>query len=262
MQDTLKFYNRIEKWILEQQKICNKECLIVGINAPQGAGKTTLTRHLVQAFRQANLSALQLSIDDFYLTHNEQLKLAQINSQNLYLQQRGYPGTHDIELGINIIEKIKSLHGQSMKIPRYDKSAHSGQGDRVPSTQWELLQGPIKILLFEGWMLGFSTPKTPPPTSEWKKIDSCLPKYQPWIEALDAFIYLKAENLNYVVDWRIEAEENMKAQGKSGMSVEKMRAYVDKFIPAYLRYSDTIQQEKLNIPFLELTIGKNRLPIK
>ena len=41
-------------------------------------------------------------------------------------------------------------------LPRYDKSQHGGRGDRAPHGSWPRVQGPIDIILFEGWMLGFS----------------------------------------------------------------------------------------------------------
>lgn len=41
-------------------------------------------------------------------------------------------------------------------VPRYDKSQHGGRGDRAPRDSWPRVQGPIDVILFEGWMLGFS----------------------------------------------------------------------------------------------------------
>ena len=44
-------------------------------------------------------------------------------------------------------------------IPQYDKSAFSGQGDRVPESQWETVNGDgdekIQAVIFEGWCVGF-----------------------------------------------------------------------------------------------------------
>jgi len=39
---------------------------------------------------------------------------------------------------------------------RYDKSAFAGRGDRAPESQWPVIEGPVDIVLFEGWMSGFS----------------------------------------------------------------------------------------------------------
>ena len=45
--------------------------LVVGISAPQGCGKSTLCEQLVAAFEHEGMCAATVSIDDFYLTHDE-----------------------------------------------------------------------------------------------------------------------------------------------------------------------------------------------
>ena len=260
MSKTLEFYNKIQQWILDQYKDSNNECFFIGFNAPQGAGKTTLTHHLVQQFKELGLTALSLSIDDFYLTRESQIQLAENFSNNPYLQQRGYPGTHDLKLGDQILNELQQLGDKKLSVPRYDKSAHSGQGDRFPQEQWGEVQGPIRIVLLEGWMLGFRAPNDDCKDPLWQQIDSFLPSYNSWLTNLDAFIYLKAENPQFVLEWRKEAEQNMRAEGKSGMSDEQVSAYAEKFIPAYSRYADSISEKTFKGPFLKYTIGKNRLP--
>lgn len=39
---------------------------------------------------------------------------------------------------------------------RYDKSAYAGRGDRAPQSSWPVVQGPLEVVLFEGWMSGFA----------------------------------------------------------------------------------------------------------
>lgn len=38
---------------------------------------------------------------------------------------------------------------------RYDKSQHEGRGDRAAESKWQMVKGPVDVVLFEGWMLGF-----------------------------------------------------------------------------------------------------------
>ncbi len=262
MTDTLAFYNKIENWILEQYRESNQDFFIVGISAPQGSGKTTLTNHLVDKFTQKNISSLALSIDDFYLTSSQQKELATKFPNNPYLQQRGYPGTHDINLGNQVLEGLSSA--QEVLIPRYDKSAFLGKGDRHPITNWKKQERPVQILLFEGWMLGFKkTIDSQVPTSAdiWNQIDDSLKNYKDWITKMHSFIYLEAEDLNNIIDWRLEAEQKMKACGLSGMTDQETVAYIKKFIPAYTRYSPLVLKNK-DLPscLLHKKIGKNRLP--
>lgn len=42
-----------------------------------------------------------------------------------------------------------------LRVPRYDKSARGGKGDRAPEAEWSVVSTPPDIVLLEGWMLGF-----------------------------------------------------------------------------------------------------------
>jgi D-glycerate 3-kinase len=66
---------------------------IVGLNGVQGVGKTTLVRALAQTLQEREgLPTLVVSIDDFYLTHADQLALAAAHPDNALVQYRGEPG--------------------------------------------------------------------------------------------------------------------------------------------------------------------------
>ena len=73
------------------------------------------------------------------------------------VQHRGQPSTHDIPLGIHTFSSIKN--GHRTRIPQYDKSKFNGRGDRVGSDVWETVNGEdqekVKIVIFEGWCVGF-----------------------------------------------------------------------------------------------------------
>lgn len=61
----------------------------VGISAPQGCGKTTLTALLEEMMNSEGLPAISMSLDDFYLTGSDQENLARKHSDNSLLQLRG-----------------------------------------------------------------------------------------------------------------------------------------------------------------------------
>lgn len=66
---------------------------VVGLNGVQGVGKTTLVRALAQTLQEREgLPTLVVSIDDFYLTHADQLALAAAHPDNALVQHRGEPG--------------------------------------------------------------------------------------------------------------------------------------------------------------------------
>ena len=82
----------------------------------------------------------------------------QAKSDNKLLQVRGNAGTHDLQLGKETLEALQSAVSpdNEIAVPRYDKSKNEGRGDRAERSSWPQVQGPIDIILFEGWMLGFS----------------------------------------------------------------------------------------------------------
>jgi D-glycerate 3-kinase len=76
---------------------------------------------------------------------------------NPLIQHRGQPSTHDLPLALCVLRSLRDE--QPTKIPRYDKGAFDGAGDRVPEEQWgEVNSGDrekIKIVILEGWCVGF-----------------------------------------------------------------------------------------------------------
>ncbi len=208
---------------------------VVGLQGPQGSGKTTLARHVLSLLPDLGLTGVALSIDDFYLTRDEQLRLADSHPGNPYLEHRGYPGTHDVDLGAATLQALKRLRaGAWARVPVYDKSAHGGRGDRAPAAAWRDVAGPLDLVIVEGWMLGFE------PAPEARIADErlvgpnrALAAYDGWHQVLDAFVVLRALDPSAVVTWRIEAEENMKAEGRPGLSRKAIEDYVRRFLPAY-----------------------------
>ncbi len=253
----------VDQRLKEYESGSNKGPLFIALNAPQGSGKTTLTSTLVKSYGAKGISAINISIDDFYLRGDEQDSLSEKYSTNDYLAQRGYPGTHDIELGVKVLNSIKEYDSQnsdSLLIPRYDKSARSGRGDRCPESSWTYLNQKPQIIFFEGWMLGFEPKESE--DSNLNIINEFLDKYKRWESFFHGFIQLYAEEFDYIRDWRIEAEEKMKASGNNGMRIEEVTAYIAKFIPAYENYRPQLLDRNWEIPNLKLKIGKDRLPIQ
>ena len=212
-----------------KQRATQRSPLMVGLNAPQGAGKTTLTRSLVGVFAHLfGLRAVSVSVDDFYLRRDEQLGLAARHPGNRYLEHRGYPGTHDVALGASVLAALRD--GRDVALPRYDKSAHGGRGDRSADVSW--VRGRVDLVLLEGWMLGFK-PVAVVEDAALAVPNELLRTYDVWNSLLDVFIALRMQRVEQVVRWRIEAEQAMRASGKSGLSDAEVEDYVRRFLPAY-----------------------------
>ncbi len=237
--------------------------MMIGINGPQGCGKSTLTRILVNTLPEVGLRAVTVSIDDFYLTHAEQMRLARQHCANPLLQQRGYPGTHDVELGFRTLHALKQINEKGTVIcPIYDKSRFDGQGDRAPKKDWNPVTAPLNVIFIEGWMLGFPAVSEDQLSEDsWKEINAFLRNYKTWHDLLDGFIQLVPQDISFVVDWRVEAEAKMRAEGKSGMTPSEAFNYVSKFLPAYSLYIPYLSANPpVSKNVLQLVLAKDRLP--
>jgi D-glycerate 3-kinase len=251
--------SEILQFSIAQTRESNPRPILIGIQAPQGAGKTTLTRFLVERLPDAGLRGVSVSIDDFYLTRAEQIALAAENPGNPYLEHRGYPGTHDIDLGVATLTALKRLgpfsqsptenpslnaseisrmrRVRTARVPVYDKARHAGRGDRAPESEWRDVHAPVDIVFLEGWMLGF----TPVPRARLDDPlllapNQALANYERWHRMLDAFVTLRAADPNFVLKWRVEAEEKMRASGRGGLTRTEIEDYVRRFLPAYEVY--------------------------
>jgi D-glycerate 3-kinase len=207
---------------------------VQGILGAQGTGKTTMSQILGLILQQLGYRTLSLSLDDLYKTYSERLALLQQDSRLVW---RGPPGTHDIHLALSVLDQIHQ--GKSpVIVPRFDKSALMGAGDR---TTPEVITNPIDIVLFEGWFVGVKPipPKvllTPPPpilTDVDKQfasdMNNQLKDYLPLWERLDSLIVLYPTDYRYSLAWRKQAERQMIAAGKSGMTDSEIEEFVNYF---------------------------------
>ncbi|MBD2242502.1 glycerate kinase [Nostoc sp. FACHB-888] len=207
--------------------------LIQGILGGQGTGKTTMSKVLSLILNQLGYRSVSLSLDDLYKTYSDRLVLTQ---QDPRLIWRGPPGTHDVDLGLNVLDRIRQLQS-SVMVPRFDKSAFGGAGDR---TTPEMVTG-VDIVLFEGWFVGvrpinadvFDTAPPPILTDEdrafARDMNLRLHNYLPLWERLDSLIVLYPTDYRCSLEWRKQAEQQMIAAGKSGMSNAEIEQFVNYF---------------------------------
>lgn len=91
----------ILKQLKTHQETSPDKPFVIGLNGIQGAGKTTLVAALSETLRQQNVPTLVCSIDEFYLTRDDQVKLAETHPDNALVQHRGEPGMHATSRGKN-----------------------------------------------------------------------------------------------------------------------------------------------------------------
>ncbi|MGB3402883.1 MAG: glycerate kinase [Microcoleaceae cyanobacterium] len=209
--------------------------IIQGILGGQGTGKTTLATALTAILEHLGHRTLSLSIDDLYKTYIEREHLRQADPRMIW---RGPPGTHDVELGLQVLDQLRHpVSGESVAIPRFDKSLWNGAGGRIESqTVTE-----IDIILFEGWFVGCQPvdieafKAAPPPIRTdadkafAQDINSQLKNYTPLWQYLDRLIVLNPIDYRLSKQWRKQAEQEMIATGKSGMKDTEIEQFVDYF---------------------------------
>jgi D-glycerate 3-kinase len=209
--------------------------LMQGILGVQGTGKTTLTLILTEILQLMDLQVCRFSIDDLYKTYAERQQLQQIDPR---FRWRGPPGTHDLDLGLQVLRQLRQAEFP-VAIPRFDKAAYDGAGER---TEPELVAS-ADVVLFEGWFVGvrpinpqlFET--APPPLATEadrafaREVNMRLADYLPLWQQLDRLIVLYPSDYRLSQQWRRQAEQQMKATGKTGMS----DAEIDEFVTYFWR---------------------------
>lgn len=222
---------------------------VLGVNGPQGAGKTTLGRAL------AGPGVVAVSIDDFYLPRADQVALAARYPDEPLFAARGGPGTHDVGLGTDVLGALREARGP-VAVPVYDKGAHGGLGDRLPRAAWRVVEPPFRLVVVEGWMLGFRALGLH--EGPLARVDEHLRAYDAWTGLLDALLHLWVPDPAWIVRWRVEAEAHQRAEGRGAMDEAAARAYVERFLPVYAAYVPPLRATPPVHPYRAVELGQDR----
>jgi D-glycerate 3-kinase len=229
-------------WIPLAQNLADQHqelgrALIQGLLGGQGTGKTTLGLILNILLKHLDKTFLSLSLDDLYKTYADRQKLRERRPDLIW---RGPPNTHDIDLGLQVLQQLRDRNPnqpQEILIPRFDKSLHNGEGDRIESE----ISYRADIVLFEGWFVGMRPLPIsafrnfiPPILSESDRefaleCNANLYDYLALWDCLDSLIVLVPEDYQYSLQWRLEAEHKLNASGKTGMSDQEIIQFVEYF---------------------------------
>jgi len=227
--------------------------IIVGISGGQGSGKTTAAKILCQLLHELELTVIRFSIDDLYKSLAEREMIREKNAVNPYFKNsRGNPGTHDVDLGIKIIESLKNADENTItKIPLFDKSFAGGKGERFTEEKWLECKGRPDVVIFEGWLVGHRfIPKEkffelksaiPEKLIEFEKrydphgeygwiVNQKLSEYENLFDLIDFLIYLKVPNVDKIFEWRKLQEKKMIEQTGCGMSEAEVEDFIKPFL--------------------------------
>ncbi len=242
------YLQTVEQWFLPlaeqvlRKASTNHQALLVGVSGCQGSGKSTLASLLVLLLKELmGLNAINLSIDDFYLTHADRQTLAR--TVHPLLATRGVPGTHDVELALNTIANLRK-QGR-VAIPRFNKAID----DRAPQDEWPVVMAPVDVIVLEGWCLAVPAQAEDAlvqpineleakedPQGLWRrhvnqKINA---DYSRLYDMIDYLIMLKAPDFAKVFEWRQNQEDKLAARlgsaaGNRIMNKEQLHRFIQHY---------------------------------
>ena len=187
---------------------------------------------------RAGLEASVLSLDDLYLPREDRERLAL--EVHPLLRTRGVPGTHDPALGLSLIESL-AQPGETI-LPRFDKAVD----DRAPPERWPRVEGPVDVIIFEGWCVGARAQAAralePPlnvlereqdPHAVWRRFanKALATTYRPLFDRIDMLALMAAPSFDVVLDWRREQERALRAErgADAGMSDAALATFVQHY---------------------------------
>lgn len=262
--------------ILEHKK-CHSRPFVLGLSGLQGSGKSTWAAALVSRLGDIHgLSARTVSLDDLYLDHDDLAKLRDGQPGNSLLRTRGHPGTHDEALARDFFDRLFQAPvspGEPIRWPAYDKSLHSGQGGRVPVSDWDHVPQPPDVLVFEGWCVGFQPLSEASIRRKWERAQREFSEAEAFTTAtlaehklsdllfvnsnlrqycdafmgpsqFNGFLHLSTDRLANVYNWRLDQERSLR-RTKPGMTDDQVVAFVKGYMPGYELYLDHLNSHSI-----------------
>lgn len=218
----------------------------LGLCGAQGSGKSTIAAATTAFLNARGLKAVALSLDDFYLSREARGWLA--GKVHPLMAVRGPPGTHDVALACVILDHL--AQPGSTPLPRFDKATD----ERLPIADWPSVEGPIDVVIFEGWCVGACPQPASDlalPVNELERVDDANGRwrqyvnrqlaepYQALFSRLDALVLLAAPGFEVVRAWRAEQEHKLRDRSGGGMD----DTAINRFIAHYERLTRWILQE-------------------
>ena len=219
---------------------------LIAVVGAQGSGKTTLARAAAERF-----GAVQISIDDVYLTRAEREVMAR-EVHPLFVT-RGPPGTHDIGLLQELIDALSAAGpDDETLIPDFDKRGD----DRRPVTDWRVFRGRPSAILIDAWCLGTLPEEAAAlavpvnaletdhdPDGGWRRAVNGFVggTYADFLARFDAVLFLRAPSFDVVLDWRCEQEADLLGIAPADLSAaERTR------LAGFIQYFERITRRMLD----------------
>lgn len=242
--------------IVTHQKQANKT-FIVGINGCQGSGKSTLADYLgTRLSSEFDLNVAVLSLDDFYYSKKQRHELA--NQIHPLLRTRGVPGTHDMNLANETLEKLcaGASASEPVRLRRFNKFADNP----YPESQWPIIDRTIDVIILEGWCLGVQPQLMKDLIYPINKLEATKDKYGIWrsyvnqqlkqnyqglYQRIDHWLMLKAPSFDSVQAWRLEQESKRQKRQENEDHNQKETFMTSVEVKAFTAYFQRITEQCL-----------------
>lgn len=242
--------------------------LVLGLCGAQGSGKSTLSEALRRRLTERGLKIAILSLDDLYLPRAARCDLAR--HVHPLFATRGVPGTHDVGLGITLLDAVKA--GEDVLLPRFDKSTDEPEA----CERWTAVPGPIDVLIFEGWCVGARPEQDAAlakpvnaleteydPDAIWRRaVNTALGSdYAALFARIDRLVMLAAPGFEIVEIWRREQEHDLGLRlASEGRQRDRLMTdgEISTFIQHYERLTRHLLSDMPNHAHLVLRIDSTR----
>jgi len=232
--------------LLDRLPACSAQSTppLISIAGAPGSGKSTLA-HLLGALLKANGRQCQVvSLDDYYLPQAERQALArQIHP---LCAMRGVPGSHDLPLLLEHLEKLKRGDIDGLALPVFDKASDDRRRQFKPCE----CEGPPDYILLEGWVCGArpqSAAQLAQPCNVLEAQQDAQGIWRKWVNGklrlqydsldrrVDHYWYLQVPDWSSVVDWRWQQEQELPIPAlTSRQMVEEFLAPFQRLVQAML----------------------------
>jgi D-glycerate 3-kinase len=242
------------------------EPLIIGLCGTQASGKTTACAQVAAYFAEQDLRVGVMSLDDLYLSRTARRALAA--TVHPLFATRGPPGTHDVALGIDVLDKVR--RGEAVHLARFSKALD----EPLPESEWPQLAAGCDVFLFEGWCVG-ARPQDAVALAEpvnalerEEDADSIWRRYftahlagptGDLFSRIDRLIYLHPPSFDVVYQWRCQQEHELIAKaGPAGAPAAMNDVQIARFIAHYERMTNHIITEMPSRADLVIQLGEGR----
>ena len=144
---------------------------------------------------------------------------------------------------LRALDKLKQ--DETLTIPRFDKALD----DRCPEEDWSLIDGPVDLIILEGWCVGARTvpehqlcePINSLESEEdkngtWRKhVNEQLKSYEVLFDMLDALALLQTPDFKSVYRWRTEQERKLALSKLPSKSKIMTNAQIVRFVQHFER---------------------------